>query len=67
MVGWAIDRGVVNVATDSEGNIYQGQRVEARRKRYVARRRNIAKDGNKSAKRQLKQVRRASRRVFRRT
>ncbi len=55
--GWlGIDRGVINVATDSEGNIYQGQRVEARRKRYAAHRRSLQKTATRSAKRRLKQV-----------
>jgi len=51
-----IDRGVINLATDSEGNIYQGQRVEARRKRYAAHRRGLQRTATRSAKRRLKQV-----------
>lgn len=51
-----IDRGVINIATDSDGNIYQGQRVEQRRKRYSKLRRALQKKGTKSAKRHLKKM-----------
>jgi IS605 OrfB family transposase len=52
-----IDRGVINIATDSDGNLYQGQRVEQRRKRYSKLRRALQKKGTKSAKRHLRKLR----------
>jgi IS605 OrfB family transposase len=55
--GWlGVDRGVVNVATDSEGNLYTGARVEQRRRRYATQRRNLQKANTKSARRHLKKV-----------
>ncbi len=52
-----VDRGVVNLATDSEGNIYQGAKVEKNRKWHANRHRILAKVGTKSAKRKLKKMR----------
>src|SRR5260221_9537443 len=55
--GWlGIDRGVVNVATDSDGNIYTGQRVEQRRKRYAKQRHDLQKTNTKSSKRRIKKT-----------
>jgi IS605 OrfB family transposase len=51
-----IDMGIVNVATDSDGNIYKGEAVEAVRRRYHANRRRFQKRGTKSAKRRLKRI-----------
>jgi putative transposase len=51
-----IDRGVVNVATDSDGNIYTGARVEQRRKRYSSQRRDLQKRNTHSSHRRLKQM-----------
>ena len=51
-----VDRGVVNVATDSEGNLYTGARVEQRRKRYSQQRHGLQKTNTKSSKRRLKTI-----------
>ena len=52
-----IDRGVVNLAVDSDGNTYQGDLVEARRQFYARRRAVLQQVGTKSAKRALKRIR----------
>src|SRR5712691_4304883 len=55
--GWlGVDRGVVNVATDSEGNLYTGARVEQRRKRYATQRRDLQKHNTKKSRRKVKKV-----------
>jgi putative transposase len=55
--GWlGVDRGVVNVATDSDGNLYTGARVEQRRKRYATHRRGLQKTNTKSSRRKIKKV-----------
>lgn len=55
--GWlGVDRGVVNVATDSEGNIYTGARIEQRRKRYTKQRRDLQKRNSHSSHRRLKKI-----------
>jgi IS605 OrfB family transposase len=55
--GWlGVDRGVVNLATDSEGNLYQGARVEHKRRKYAKQRQSLQKVGTKSAKRKLKRL-----------
>lgn len=51
-----VDRGIVNIAVDSDGNIYQGDLVEARRQFYANRRYILQKVGTKSAKRGLKKL-----------
>jgi putative transposase len=53
--GWlGVDRGVVNLAADSEGEIYQGDLVEARRTWHARRRRELQQVGTKSAKKRLR-------------
>ncbi len=52
-----VDRGLVNLATDKQGNIYQGARVEKKRRFYARRRQTLSKVGTKSAKRKLKKMR----------
>lgn len=51
-----VDRGVVNLAVDSDANIYQGDIIEARRQYYASRRFVLQKVGTKSAKRRLKKL-----------
>ncbi|HLZ80012.1 MAG TPA: transposase [Ktedonobacteraceae bacterium] len=51
-----VDRGIINIATDSDGNIYQGARVERRRKRFAKQRQSLQKKGTKSAKRKLRKI-----------
>jgi len=49
-----VDFGIVNVATDSLGNVYQGADVEAKRVRFQTRRSTLQQVGTKSAKRRLR-------------
>ena len=51
-----IDLGIVNLATDSEGEIFSGQAVEHNRKRHHALRQRLQKRGTPSAKRHLKKL-----------
>ncbi len=49
-----VDLGVVNLATDSDGETHSGEQVENRRQWYSRRRRLLQSVGTKSAKRRLK-------------
>ena len=51
-----VDLGIVNLATDSEGETFSGQAVEGNRKRHHALRQRLQKRGTKSAKRHLKKL-----------
>jgi IS605 OrfB family transposase len=51
-----VDRGVVNVATDSDGNLYTGQRVEQRRKRYSRQRQELQKANTKKSRRKVRRI-----------
>jgi IS605 OrfB family transposase len=51
-----VDLGIVNLATDSEGETFSGERVERNRKRHHALRQRLQKRGTKSAKRHLKKL-----------
>ena len=51
-----VDFGIVNLATDSDGETFSGQKVEARRKWYADRRATLQKVGTRSAKRKLKKM-----------
>jgi IS605 OrfB family transposase len=51
-----IDLGIVNLATDSEGESFSGEVVEQNRKRHHALRQRLQKHGTKSAKRHLKKL-----------
>jgi putative transposase len=51
-----IDLGIVNLATDSEGESFSGQAVEHNRKRHHALRQRLQKRGMKSALRHLKNL-----------
>ncbi len=51
-----VDLGIVNLATDSEGETFSGQAVEHNRKRRHALRQRLQKRGTKSAKRHLKKL-----------
>jgi IS605 OrfB family transposase len=61
-----VDLGIVNLATDSDGNRYTGERVETVRRRYARTRRHLQRRGTRSARRILKRLRRREAR-FRRT
>jgi putative transposase len=51
-----IDLGIVNLATDSEGECFSGEGVERNRQRHHALRQRLQKRGTKSAKRHLKKL-----------
>ena len=51
-----VDLGIVNLATDSEGETFSGEVIEKNRKRYHALRQRLQKRGTKSAKRHLKKL-----------
>lgn len=51
-----VDLGIVNIATDSDGNTYSGEAVEKARRRRHESRRSYQKTGTKSAKRRLKKM-----------
>jgi len=51
-----VDLGIVNLATDSEGESFSGAQVKAVRERYHKRRQILQKAGTRSAKRRLKKM-----------
>ena len=51
-----IDLGVVNLAVDSVGTVYSGAIVEQHRRIYSHRRRNLQRNGTRSARRKLQQI-----------
>jgi putative transposase len=51
-----VDLGIVNLATDSEGETFSGKEVKAVRERYHKRRQTLQKVGTRSAKRRLKKM-----------
>jgi putative transposase len=51
-----VDLGIVNMATDSDGETFSGEHTECRRQWYQARRQALQKIGTKSAKRHLKRL-----------
>jgi putative transposase len=51
-----VDRGVVNVAADSEGQLYTGEEMEAKRVASVKQTRALQRIGTKSARRCLKRL-----------
>jgi putative transposase len=51
-----VDLGIVNLATDSDGESFSGQHIERRRQWYANRRQALQKIGSRSAKRHLKRL-----------
>ncbi len=51
-----VDLGIVNLATDSQGETFSGEAVERTRKRHHALRQRLQKRGTKNAKRRLKKL-----------
>jgi putative transposase len=51
-----VDLGIVNLATDSEGELFSGKAVEKTRQRMHSLRQRLQKRGTKSAKRHLKKL-----------
>lgn len=55
--GWiGVDLGIVNIATSSDGEVFSGEQVEARRQWYEDRRQILQSVGTRSAKRRLKSM-----------
>jgi IS605 OrfB family transposase len=51
-----VDLGLVNLATDSDGERHTGEGVERKRRTYAHRRRNLQRKGTHSAKRKLRHL-----------
>ncbi len=51
-----IDLGIINLATDSDGETFSGKQVDDTRERYAKLRANLQKAGTRSAKRHLKKL-----------
>jgi putative transposase len=51
-----VDLGIVNLATDSDGNIYSGEAVEKVRRRHHRNRKRLQRKGTKGAKKVLKRM-----------
>jgi IS605 OrfB family transposase len=51
-----IDMGIVNIATDSDGQVFSGNEIEDTRCKFAHRRCNLQHNGSKSAKRKLKSI-----------
>jgi putative transposase len=56
-----VDLGVVNIAVDSTGQIFSGEKCEEVRKRYLNLRSNLQSCGSRSALRHLKKIKRKER------
>jgi IS605 OrfB family transposase len=52
-----VDLGIVNLATDSDGETFKGDTVEATRKHYGKRRKGLQSLGTKSARRKFRKLR----------
>ncbi len=61
------DFGIVNLCTDSDGEVHSGERVEKSRKRYERIRSKLQAAGTKSAKRRLMKLAKRERRMKRDT
>jgi putative transposase len=53
-----VDLGIVNLAVDSDGETFSGDKVEKVRRRYNTRRARLNRVGTKSARRRLRKIRR---------
>jgi putative transposase len=51
-----VDLGIVNLATDSDGQEYSGATVDEQRRKQAHRRRNLQRKGTRSATRKLRQI-----------
>ena len=51
-----IDLGVVNIAVSSDGKFYSGKQIDEYQRKMSHRRKNLQKNGSKSAKRKLKKI-----------
>jgi putative transposase len=62
-----IDLGIVNLAVDSDGVVYSGDRVERQRRIFTHRRRNLQRKRTKAARRKLRAIRKRQARFQRDT
>lgn len=60
-----VDMGIANLATDSDGETYSGEQVDAKRCHYERMRAGLQRVGTKSSLRKLKRIRRRERRFKR--
>ena len=51
-----VDLGIVNIASDSDGEQFSGKAIDENRRKFEHRRKNLQKKGTKSAKRKLKKI-----------
>jgi len=51
-----VDLGIVNLAADSDGEVYSGDNIDRVRRTYAHRRRNLQRRGTRAAKRKLRQI-----------
>lgn len=51
-----VDLGIVEIATDSEGNSYSGEQVKSVRRKLKEHRRQLQKRGTNSAKKRLRKI-----------
>jgi putative transposase len=51
-----IDLGIENIATDSDGHVFESKKIEQARNRYNRQRSSLQKRGTRSAKRKLKKM-----------
>lgn len=51
-----VDLGIVNIAADSDGGGFSGASIEDNRRKFAHRRRNLQRNGSKSARRKLKKI-----------
>lgn len=57
-----VDLGIANLATDSDGETYSGEQVDATRRHYERLRAGLQRVGTKSSRRKLKRIKRRERR-----
>lgn len=50
------DLGIVNILTDSDGEVYSGQAMEDRRRAFSHRRRNLQRKGTRASRRKLREI-----------
>ncbi|GIL24650.1 MAG: transposase [Bacteroidota bacterium] len=51
-----VDLGIVNIATDSDGETYSGAAIEECRRKFAHRRRNLQRKGTRAARHKLRQL-----------
>jgi IS605 OrfB family transposase len=51
-----VDKGIVNIATTSDNDVFSGKQIDTVRERYAKLRQSLQKTGTKSAKKHLKKI-----------